>query len=68
MDPSMLIAFLVKDEADFANWKESVVSVQGKAIVHISQSEPPSRGVEREGAIDEVESFDEREDEEGEVI
>ncbi|KAF2011808.1 hypothetical protein BU24DRAFT_329087, partial [Aaosphaeria arxii CBS 175.79] len=59
MDPSMLIAFLVKDEADFDRWKEAVVSVQGKAIVHISKSQPPPRGVERAGAVDEVESFDE---------
>lgn len=62
MDPSMLIAFLVKDEQDFENWKEGVVSVQGKSIVHISKSQPPPRGVEREAAVDEVESFDEHED------
>jgi cysteine protease ATG4 len=67
MDPSMLIAFLVRDEADFNNWKENVVAVQGKSIVHISASKPPPRGVEREGAVDEVESFDEQEEvEEGE--
>lgn len=64
MDPSVLIAFLVKDEADFEKWKEDVVSVQGKSIVHISKSQPPPRGVEREGAIDEVESFDEHDDDE----
>lgn len=63
MDPSMLIAFLVKDEADFEDWKEAVVSVQGKAIVNVSEREPPPRGVVREGAVDEVESFDERDDE-----
>jgi cysteine protease ATG4 len=62
MDPSMLIAFLVRDEADFEHWKKAVVEVQGKPIVHISKSQPPPRGTEREGAIDEVESFDERED------
>lgn len=65
MDPSMLIAFLIRDESDFENWKESIVSVQGKAIVHIAKAEPsPRAGAERDEAIDEVESFDEREDEE----
>lgn len=59
MDPSMLIAFLIRDQQDFENWKEGVVSVQGKAIVHVSQTEPAPRGRERAGAVDEVESFDE---------
>ncbi|KAF2864637.1 autophagy-related protein-like protein 4 [Massariosphaeria phaeospora] len=68
MDPSMLIAFLVRDEADFEKWKEGVVSVQGKAIVHVSKSAPEPRGAEREGAVDEVESFDEREDEDGDAV
>ncbi|ORY15798.1 autophagy-related protein-like protein 4 [Clohesyomyces aquaticus] len=69
MDPSMLIAFLVQNEKDFEHWKEGVVSVQGKAIVHVSESEPLSRGQPpREGAIDEVESFDEREDEDDAVL
>jgi len=63
MDPSMLIAYLVRDEADFEHWKESVVSVQGKSIVHISKSQPPPVGMEREGAIDEVESCDDQDDE-----
>ncbi|PSN62914.1 autophagy-related protein-like protein 4 [Corynespora cassiicola Philippines] len=62
MDPSMLIAFLIRDEDDFEQWKEGVVSVQGKCIVHVSKSEPQPRGVEREDAVDEVESFDERDD------
>ncbi|KAF2001100.1 autophagy-related protein-like protein 4 [Amniculicola lignicola CBS 123094] len=68
MDPSMLIAFLLHDEQDLEKWKESVVSVQGKAIVHVSKTEPEPRGAPREGAIDEVESFDERDDEEDEVM
>ncbi|CAI6338938.1 unnamed protein product [Periconia digitata] len=59
MDPSMLLAFLLRNEDDLEKWKESVVSVQGKAIIHVSDTEPPQRGQEREGAIDEVESFDE---------
>lgn len=59
MDPSMLIAFLIRDEDDYEDWKEGIVSVQGKCIVHVSQIEPAPRGQEREGAVDEVESFDE---------
>jgi cysteine protease ATG4 len=62
MDPSMLIAFLVKDEEDFEHWKEHVIAVQGKSIVHVSKTKPSPRGMEREEAIDEVESFDERDD------
>ncbi|KAF2176323.1 autophagy-related protein-like protein 4 [Zopfia rhizophila CBS 207.26] len=64
MDPSMLIAFLVRDEADFEDWKQGVVSVQGKAIVHVAKCEPqPRGGPPREEAVDEVESFDEGGDE-----
>ncbi|KAF9731438.1 cysteine protease atg4 [Paraphaeosphaeria minitans] len=59
MDPSMLITFLIRDEDEYEQWKEGVVSVQGKSIVHISDAEPPPRGQERAGAVDEVESFDE---------
>jgi cysteine protease ATG4 len=59
MDPSMLIAFLIRDKNEYEQWKEGVVSVQGKAIVHISEAEPPQRGQERVDAVDEVESFDE---------
>jgi cysteine protease ATG4 len=59
MDPSMLLAFLVTSEADYLNWKEGVQSVQGKSVVHVQDREPAPRGQEREGAIDEVESWDE---------
>ncbi|KAF2730267.1 putative cysteine protease ATG4 [Polyplosphaeria fusca] len=60
MDPSMLIAFLIQDADDFEHWKQGVVSVQGKSIIHVSQREPQPPGTApREGAIDEVESFDE---------
>lgn len=59
MDPSMLIAFLVCSQKDYEDWKEGVQSVQGKCIVHVQSNEPAPRGQEREGAIDEVESWDE---------
>lgn len=35
MDPSMLIGFLIKDDADWADWKDRVRSTPGKPIVHI---------------------------------
>lgn len=59
MDPSMLLAFLVSSEHDYHDWKQGVQSVQGKAVVHVQDCEPSPRGQEREGAVDEVESWDE---------
>ncbi|XP_014561682.1 hypothetical protein COCVIDRAFT_22350 [Bipolaris victoriae FI3] len=59
MDPSMLIAFLITSADDYENWKEGVRSVQGKSVVHVQDQEPMPRGQEREGAVDEVESWDE---------
>jgi len=59
MDPSMLLAFLLTSEDDYEDWKQGVRSVQGKSVVHVQDKEPAPRGQEREGAIDEVESWDE---------
>lgn len=59
MDPSMLLAFLVTSQEDYDNWKEGIQSVQGKCVVHVQGKEPAPRGEEREGAVDEVESWDE---------
>ncbi|KAH7394102.1 putative cysteine protease ATG4 [Phaeosphaeria sp. MPI-PUGE-AT-0046c] len=59
MDPSMLLAFLITSKEDYENWKDGVRSVQGKCVVHVQDVEPAPRGQEREGAIDEVESWDE---------
>ncbi|KAG9202177.1 Cysteine protease atg4 [Epicoccum nigrum] len=59
MDPSMLLAFLITSEDDYAAWREGVQSVQGKCVVHVQDHEPAPRGQEREGAVDEVESWDE---------
>ncbi|KAH9210074.1 putative cysteine protease atg4 [Leptodontidium sp. 2 PMI_412] len=64
MDPSMLIAFLIRDEKDWKEWRQAVQEVQGKAIIHVAEKEPPLQGLgtEREGAIDEVETFDDEDD------
>ncbi|KAK4964404.1 Cysteine protease atg4 [Elasticomyces elasticus] len=61
MDPSMLLAFLIRSEEDFGEWRRAVAAVRGKAIVHVHDAEPTYQrtGGERAGAIDEVESCDE---------
>jgi cysteine protease ATG4 len=64
MDPSMLLGFLIKDEEDWKKWREGVSQVPGKPIVHVHDRENVHSSVmEREGAIDEVETFDTEEDE-----
>ncbi|KAH7039086.1 putative cysteine protease atg4 [Macrophomina phaseolina] len=63
MDPSMLIAFLIRDETDWQNWRKAVAEVHGKPVIHVADSEPIIRGgQEREGAIDEVEAFDDEDE------
>lgn len=67
MDPSMLMSFLIKDEADWQDWKRRLNEVPGKKIVNVYAREPPVPGVtvEREEAVDEVQTFDDEEDAEG---
>ncbi|KAB2576281.1 Peptidase C54 [Lasiodiplodia theobromae] len=63
MDPSMLIAFLIRDEADWRSWRKAVTDVHGKPVIHVADSEPIIHGgQEREGAIDEVEAFDDEDE------
>jgi len=64
MDPSMLIGFLIRDEDDWFKWREEVKTVQGKAVIHVADKDPALEGVggQRDGAIDDVESFDEDDD------
>ena len=70
MDPSMLLAFVVRDEADWAAWRAALAEAaasappKAKAVVHVARSAAP-----REGAVDEVESFDDPDDEgDGELV
>jgi cysteine protease ATG4 len=64
MDPSMLIAFLIKDERDWEVWKKGVQEVQGKVVINVAERDPSLHGLsgERDGAIDEVETFDDDDD------
>ena len=70
MDPSMLVGFLIKDEDDWLDWKRGVKHVQGKAIIHVSDNDPGREGAvsERDGAIDEVETISDEEDDEDTVL
>jgi cysteine protease ATG4 len=59
MDPSMLIGFLIRDETDWADWKERVKSTQGKPIIHIvARGVQTDEGHGRKEALDEVEALD----------
>lgn len=59
MDPSMLVGFLIKDEDDWADWKERIQSTPGQPIVHIFPSQHQSdHGHGRAEALDEVEVLD----------
>ncbi|KAG9228809.1 putative cysteine protease atg4 [Amylocarpus encephaloides] len=64
MDPSMLIAFLIRDENDWRAWRKAVQEVQGKVVINVADQDPALHGLggERDGAIDEVETFDDDDD------
>ncbi len=66
MDPSMLIAFLMRDEEDWHSWRREIENLPGKSVIHIADKDPALLGLGgvRDGAIDEVESFDDEEDDE----
>ena len=64
MDPSMLIAFLVKDEEDWKSWRRALGTASGKAVVHIADEEPSlhGHGAVRKSAVDDVETFDDEDE------
>ncbi|KAI9845869.1 MAG: Cysteine protease atg4 [Thelocarpon superellum] len=66
MDPSMLIAFLIRDEDDWKSWRRQVAAPgSGKAVIHVADNAPTTlgHGLERAGALDEVEILDDDDDE-----
>lgn len=72
MDPSMLLAFLVKDEDDWICWRKAMQNTAGKPVVHIATTEPRLHdcNIERQNAVDDVETFDDEDgdESEGEVV
>ncbi|PHH58441.1 hypothetical protein CDD81_6029 [Ophiocordyceps australis] len=60
VDPSMLIGFLIRSEADWLEWRRSVESFKGRAIIHVCDRNPTSQG--SVGAtIDDVETVSDEE-------
>jgi len=69
MDPSMLVAFLIRDEVDWQKWRQAIGELKGISIIHVADSEPAYQGhpSERAEAVGEVQTFDD-EDDEGNTI
>ncbi|MCJ1454714.1 Cysteine protease atg4 [Mycoblastus sanguinarius] len=71
MDPSMLIAFLIRDEVDWKDWRRAISETSGKPVVHVADMEPSLHGhdgTERPSAVDDVETFDDEEEGDGEMV
>lgn len=66
MDPSMLLGFLIRDEADYNDWKAAIEATPPTRIVHVYKEEPSLSGdatdADYDRAILEVQSCDEDED------
>ncbi len=64
MDPSMLLAFLIRDEEDWKKWRSAVSNASGKPVVHLADKEPSlhGQGTERQSAVDDVETFDDEDE------
>ena len=69
MDPSMLVAFLIRDETDWLKWRQAIGKTKGKPIIHVGDTEPAYQGhpAERREAVVEVLTFDDEEDEDSTV-
>ncbi|KAI9822907.1 MAG: Cysteine protease atg4 [Thelocarpon impressellum] len=78
MDPSMLIAFLIRDEADWAAWRQQLGQARrggGKAVIHVADREPAPGGLggghggpERASALDEVEILSDDDDDSNDAL
>ena len=65
----MLIGFLIKDYEDWKSWRRGVRNVKGKPIVNVADMEPVQlNNRERRSAVDDVETFDEEDESDGELV
>ena len=60
----MLIAFLIKDDDDWRDWRQAIGKASGKSIVHVADTEPSLHGlgIERSSAVNDVETFDDEDE------
>ena len=70
MDPSMLIAFLIKDEEDWKSWRRAIGIASGKPVVHVADEEPSllEHSALRQSAVDDVEILDDEDEDDGEMV
>ena len=72
IDPSMLLAYLIRSEEDWVDWRSAMSNGKATSLVRIADTEPLFAGKSQEGssAVDEVEALDEEleESEDGELI
>ena len=68
MDPSMLLAFLIKDKQDWSRWRIAIESAPFKSVVHVTDAEPSlhRNATERYDTLG-VETFDDNDDN-GEIL
>ncbi len=68
----MLIAFLIRDEQDWHDWREQVTQTPGKPIIHVADHAPASmiagHGSERSNAVDEVEILEDEDEDDVEIV
>ena len=70
MDPSMLIAFLIRDQRDWEEWRDRIVSARGTALIRIADKQPsPFDEGSGYDAMNNVETFDEdSQNDDGEMV
>ena len=60
MDPSMLLAFLITSEQDWAKWKNAMYTSPGSSILRVADKKPTYHkdALDGSNSIDQVETLD----------
>ena len=70
IDPSMLLAYLIRNEQDWKEWRHAVSTLGTTPILHIADTEPSfADDLPASDAVDDVEVLDEYQgSDDGEII